>query len=205
MYDSKITAREFIDSLKEEADISITVPDSIYIRAINTTEQFIYTEILKEYVFEKLAYTDILDNKIPLNDITVPDRSDIPTFDDIIKVFADDLELERAGAVSVIDFPEKSLYYNKYDNNITLSFEYIPSDITVVYRLRPILKDSANLDSENIALPPEFIDLISSRVRGEIYKIVNEDGLSAKWLSDYNSQLENFKIWAMSRNLRFGG
>jgi hypothetical protein len=61
------------------------------------------------------------------------------------------------------------------------------------------------LDSENIALPPEFIDLISSRVRGEIYKIVNEDGLSAKWLSDYNSQLENFKIWAMSRNLRFGG
>ena len=56
MYDSKINAREFIESIKEEADISVILPDSVYIRAINTVEQFVYTEILKEYVSETFSY-----------------------------------------------------------------------------------------------------------------------------------------------------
>jgi hypothetical protein len=38
-----------------------------------------------------------------------------------------------------------------------------------------------------------------------MYKIANEDGLSAKWLSEYNVQLENFKVWAAERMTRYGG
>ena len=60
------------------------------------------------------------------------------------------------------------------------------------------------LYSEEAELPVEYLDMAGAKIRGEAYKIANEDGLAAKWLADYNQQMENFKIWAASRNERFG-
>ena len=53
-------------------------------------------------------------------------------------------------------------------------------------------------------VPMEWLDLVGAKMRGEAYKIANEDGLSAKWLNDYNTQLEYLKIWAAKRNERYG-
>jgi hypothetical protein len=47
--------------------------------------------------------------------------------------------------------------------------------------------------------------MVAAKMRGEAYKIANEDGLAAKWLADYNAQLESFKVWAADRNHRYGG
>ena len=118
-------------------------------------------------------------------------------------MFADDIEIERSGVIGATEFPEKDLYYTDYDGNLVLNLADYADEITVIYRLRPILK--AEGSSDIVAVPPEFLDLVAAKMRGEAYKIANEDGLAAKWLADYNAQLESFKVWAAGRNQRYGG
>lgn len=204
MYNSGMTAAELVAAVKNEADISVTIPDSVWFRAINTVEQFLYTEILREYAAEKLNAADIEADTIRVSGI-VPMQSgaDTPNYDDVIKVFADDIEIERSGVIGATEFPEKDLYYTDYDGNLVLNLADYADEITVIYRLRPILK--AEGSSDIVAVPPEFLDLVAAKMRGEAYKIANEDGLAAKWLADYNAQLESFKVWAAGRNQRYGG
>ena len=204
MYNSGTTAAELIAAVKNEADISMTIPDSVWIRAINTVEQLLYTEFLQEYASCKLPYADILEDIIPLSGILPIQRgADIPNYDDIVKVFADDLEIERSGVIGATEFPEKDLYYTDYNGNLVLNLADYADEITIVFRIRPKLKAVGSVDI--VAVPPEFLDLVAAKMRGEAYKIANEDGLAAKWLADYNAQLESFKVWAAARNQRYGG
>ena len=53
-------------------------------------------------------------------------------------------------------------------------------------------------------IPLEFIDLVKAKLRGEAYKLVNEDGIASKWLNDYNILLETFKLWITSKSSNFG-
>lgn len=205
MYSSGITAQELIETIKSETDISIPVPDKSYIHSINAIEQFIYSELLNEFVKVDIKYSEIENDIIPLDSLEKPNNTLSPIFDDVIRIFADGDEVERAGANAAYDFTEKNLFYNKYDNNITLSLERRPDTITVIFRIRPILKAENNINTQYVYVPIEFLDLVSSKVRGDVYKLVNEDVLSAKWLSEYNAQLESFKIWAAGKNQRFGG
>ena len=203
MYKSGITAAELIESVKEEVDISLAVSESAWVRAINAVEQFLYTEVLKEYIAVPLSPANFPEDGVALGDIPMPNGAAVPEFDDIIRVFADENEVERAGAVGFYEFPEKQMYCSGYDGTVRLNLTESPAEIVLIVRLRPSLKGENSADE--VALPPEFIDLVAARMRGEIYKIANEDGLAAKWLSDYNSQLETFKVWAAKRNERFGG
>lgn len=203
MYNAGITANELIEMVENETDVSVMIPRSTWLRAINTVEQFIYTEVLKEYIAARFPYDDLIDDAIELSSIETVEGAASPNYDDIIRVFADENEIERAGAIGATEFPEKQLYYSKYDGRLSLSLAEYPSEIIVIVRLRPNLKDGAG--EEYIAVPPEFVDMIAAKMRGEAYKIANEDALAAKWLSDYNTQLENFKVWALTRNARYGG
>ena len=206
MYNSNITASDLINSITNEADISVSVPVSFLIRTINTVEQFIYTEILNEYVSTTFNYDELADeNAIDLESLVIPANVQTPLFDDVIKVFADGDEIERAGAVAAYEFQDKNLYYNKYDGKITLSLAMMPLEVTVIHRLKPMLKTEENASNTYIALPTEYVELMCAKLRGEMYKLVNEDALSAKWLAEYNNQIENFKVWAATRTARFGG
>lgn len=203
MYNSGITAANLISDVKNEADISVGILDSVWIRAINTVEQFLYTEILREYASAAISADKITDEKIVLSELPVISGASGVNFDDIIKVFADDIELERSGVIGFVEFPEKDLYYTDYEGDLMLNLADYADNITVVYRLRPKLKEKGS--SDIVAVPPEFVDMVAAKMRGEAYKIANEDGLAAKWLADYNAQLESFKVWAASRNQRYGG
>lgn len=201
MYDSGITVAELITAIKDEADISISIPDSVWVRAINTVEQFIYSEILREYRSHKVSPSD--DMTFPLIDIPRKTDEDAVQFDDIVKVFADDVEVTRSSVIGATEFPEKDLYYSDYNGKIVFNLAGYADEITIIYKIRPMLK-AAN-SGMSVAVPAEFIDMVAAKMRGEAYKIANEDGLAAKWLADYNAQLESFKIWATSRNDRYGG
>lgn len=204
MYDSGITAKSLIDNVASEADITIPIASDSWYRWINAVEQFVYTEIFKEYAAETLGIGLIIDNKINLNnDITTARGCATPNFDDIIKIYADETELDRTSVISGLVFLDKPLYYTDYNNNVVLKLaDTAPNEITVVYRIRPRLKSASVND--NICLPVEFVDMLAARMRAEAYKIANEDTLSANWMADYNTQLESLKIWASMRNDRYG-
>lgn len=200
MYDSGVTMSQLIASVSGEADISVAIPTDLYVRTINAVEQFLYTEILKEY---RVWWFNVQEDSYELSNIGVPAGCAPVLYDDVIRVWADGDELEKSSAGGARDFPDKDLYYTDYDGNLVVQSKPFEK-LTVLYRLRPALKTSTT-NTAKIAVPPEFIELVASRMRGEAYKVANEDGLSAKWLAEYNAQVENFKVWAASRNARYGG
>ena len=200
MYDSGVKCSDFINSIIGEADISIEIQSDSWYRWLNTVEQFIYTEILDEYASAEIDYAS---DSVALSTLTVPSGCASVTYDDVISVYADGVQVEKSGIKGVMNFSDKNLYYTDYNGNLVLSLTEVPNKITVIYRLRPILKTEAG--NHNVAVPAEFLDMVSARLRGEAYKIANEDGLAGKWLADYNTQLESFKVWAEKRNKRYGG
>ena len=191
MYDCGITAKAFIETVQGEADISAVIPEASWLRWINTVEQFLYSEILAEYVRVEIPYAE----KIPLASI-----GEGVTYDDIISVYGDDVELDRAGVIAGTAV-ERPMYWTDYEGNVILRTAVVPSQVFVVYRLRPTIKKTG---AETIRIPVEWLDLLAARMRGEAYKVANEDGLAGKWMNDYNMQLESFKIWAAKRNERYG-
>ena len=192
MYDSGVKCSDFINSIIGEADISIEIQSDSWYRWLNTVEQFIYTEILDEYASAEIDYAS---DSVMLSTLAVPSGCASVTYDDV--------QVEKSGIKGVMNFSDKNLYYTDYNGNLVLSLTEVPNKITVIYRLRPIMKTETN--NYNIAVPTEFLDMVSARLRGEAYKIANEDGLAGKWLADYNTQLESFKVWAEKRNKRYGG
>ena len=200
MYDSGVKCSDFINSIIGEADISIEIQSDSWYRWLNTVEQFIYTEILDEYASAEIDYAS---DSVALSTLTVPSGCASVTYDDVISVYADGVQVEKSGIKGVMNFSDKNLYYTDYNGNLILSLTEVPNKITVIYRLRPIMKTETG--NQNVAVPAEFLDMVSARLRGEAYKIANEDGLAGKWLADYNTQLESFKVWAEKRNKRYGG
>lgn len=191
MYDCGITAKAFMETVQGEADISAVIPAESWLRWINTVEQFLYAEILEEYVRVEVPYRE----KIPFRQI-----GENVTYDDVVSVYGDDVELDKAGVIAgnVVD---RSMYWTDYNGNLVLHHMEEVDTVAVVYRLRPVIKVTGE---ENICIPVEWLDLLAARMRGEAYKVANEDGLAGKWMQDYNMQLESFKIWAAKRNERYG-
>lgn len=203
MYKSGVMASDLIKSVRSEADVSVSLPDSLFYRSLSAVEQFLYTEVIDEYIAVRVKYSGLADGAISLSDVSVPAGCAAAEFDDILRVFADSAELEKSGAVGAWEFPEKNLYYTDYDGSIRFVLQEMPDEIVLMVRLRPELKSE---DSDSIvALPPEFIDLAEAKLRGDAYRVSNEDGLAAKWLAEYNNRLETFKVWSVKRNERFGG
>lgn len=205
MYRSGVKVSNFIESLKGEADISIEIPESAWYRWLNAVEQFAYTEILRDYVSAELDLETYPVDVIDLDWLPVPAEASAVCFDDIVKVYGENgTEIPKGGASSAYEFPEKNLFYGNALGQLVLSTLEEQAKIGVVYRLRPVLKSELNGSLYDVALPPEYLDMVAAKVRGEAYKIANEDQLAAKWLQDYNQQVENFKVWASSRNERYG-
>ena len=205
MYDSKITVKNYLDSLVDEADISIEIPRTSLLRWLSAVEQFAYTEVLKEYVRATVHLDDIPVDTVRLDVLPVPEGAAIPIYDDIIRVYGEDgTEIRKSGAISGYEFPDWDLFYTDYNGHLVLSTRIEQSAVTIIYRIRPAIKTESNQESLNVALPSEYLDMAGAKIRGEAYKIANEDQLAAKWLNDYNQQIQNFTVWASSRNERYG-
>lgn len=196
MFDSGITVKQIISQIRDEADIAYPIGDKVYIRWINSIEQLLYSEIIQQ----QCEYKENI--MMPKRSITLP-KSDISgaepfRFEDIVTVYANDVQLIKTNLASGVIF--ENSYFN---NNGNLEFNLMDSDadIRVIYNIRPKIKTD---DTQNIMLPIEFIDLVTSKLRGEAYKIANEDSLAAKWINDYNVLLETFKNWVAQRQASFG-
>ena len=53
-------------------------------------------------------------------------------------------------------------------------------------------------------LPYEFLDMVKAKLRGEAYKIANENSIAANWLNDYNAILMDFRAWVETKRASFG-
>lgn len=192
MFDSNIKADKFIEDLQLEIDVALDIPKETYMEWLNSLEQMLYSEIIKEQKSIVL--------KVP--DGGVVDLKDIGfRFEDIHAVFSGDTQLIKTTLTSGAIFPQ---CYFKKDNNLSVNLD--GDEIKIIYFVRPEIKviDDNEVVSGNVMLPVEFIDLAKTKLRGEAYKLANEDALAAKWLNDYNVLLETFKAWISGKAPEFG-
>lgn len=199
MFDSGIKVKDLIDQIKDEADISAPISDDSYILWITALEQLLYTEIIKEQsVLEVSIPTS---SKIDLSELQVANEESPVRFENIHAVYADMVQLIKSTAASGVIFPNT---YYKQKNGIGLNIQGDAKKLRIVYFVRPSEKSVSRADTETVKLPIEFIDLVKARLRGEAYKVANEDNLAAKWIGDYNTLLEAFKTWIAEKQAAFG-
>lgn len=199
MFNSGVKAADLIEQIKDEADIAIPIPDINYIMWLNSVEQLLYTELIQEQ--GEIKVTDVSENVIDVSSLTVPSSEDAVRFEDIHAVYADNTQLIESTLASGVIFPNT---YYKIRNNIGLNLKKQPQTIKIIYFVRPVLKTEANASTEYVKVPPEFTDLVKAKLRGEAYKVANEDSLAAKWINDYNVLLETFKMWIQGKQSEFG-
>lgn len=206
MYDSGISAAELIDEVREEADISAAIPLSAYVRWLNSAEQLLCSEYIKE---EKTVTVTAQDGIISLVDIAAAAGEDGVCSDDVTALYGDGREIIWTTAESAYVFSGGGEnYYVKSGDSLILYLTDEIQQFTVVYTVRPAAKyiSGNTAAGGNICLPPEFTEIVASKLRGESYKLSNEDALAAKWLETYNSLLDDFAAYlARRRSGRYGG
>lgn len=206
MYDSGITAKSLIEMVQSEADISIAIPDQSWLNWINETEQMLYTEIIRE-----LKVTTLTDQTSPIA-ITaiIPAAGEGQAiFEDIQKIYGDGRELQKSTIISATKFNKSVWYKSGTAIGFNLSANATAASMKIIYCVRPALKalvagTPPTLPTAKIALPPEFVELMACRLRGEAYKIANEDTQSGKWIASYNAYVEDLKVWVKKHDAGFG-
>ncbi len=201
MFDSGIAVSALVSGIRDEADISMPIDNMSYVIWINALEQLLYTELIGE--LGTITLPGVTGNMIDINSLDVPECENAIRFEDIYAIYAGAKQLIKSTAVSGVLFPNT---FYKINNNIGLNLDNPPNDIRIIYVVRPALKtiDDCDTITGNVMLPVEFIDLARAKLRGEAYKIANEDALAAKWLNDYNVLLETFKVWIAGKQSDFG-
>lgn len=195
MFDGKITAKSLIEQIKEEADIAIPIPNEDYLAWLNTAEQLIYSEVIREQA--EIVLEEFSINLIETAQLSTPNGEDNVRFEDVVTVFAGNEQLIKSSLLSGWIFPNT---YFKVKNNIGLNLKKQPKTLKIVYVVRPKTKTTENYGELSVNIPPEFLELIKAKLRGEAYKLANEDALAAKWLSDYNVLVETFKMWIENKS-----
>ena len=207
MFDSGISAEDFIENLKSEVDIAVPISNASYVMWLNTVEQLLYTEYIKELTSYSVEVKDYFPfpGFLTMSKIFIGEGEESPRFEDVYAVYADGVQLSKTTFASgETVFPHT--YYKK-DNGIGISGYDDINVLTVIYSIKPKLKTTdknGNITGGNVMIPPEFLTLVSAYIRGEAYKIANEDAIAAKWINDYNVLLETFKMWIDKRKSNFG-
>lgn len=199
MFDSGIKASDLIEQVKDEADIALTIPDTSYVLWLNELEQLLYTELIQEQ--GKIELGGVNGDIIPIDTLNVPNGENTVRFEDIHAIYADSTQLIKSTVASGVIFP--NTYYKK-GCDIGINLIESPEKVLVVYFVKPELKTVDNLNATDVMVPIEFVDLVTAKLRGESYKVANEDSLAAKWLNDYNILLETFKAWLSVKRPEFG-
>lgn len=205
MFASNMKVSELLEAVRNSTDISIDVTDGEMLVWLNAMEQMLYSELIKEQHLTEI-------------DGAAPD--DIITFDslardegeadieerDIVVVAADNTELDRiSGGVGVIWHSNERPSWYPVKTGIQLCLKYVPDTVYVAHVVRPEPYTVAAKETDDVRMVAEFVPMYLARLRGEMYKLANEQGLSAQWIGEYNTELENFKVWNASHDAHFGG
>ena len=206
MFDSGISVKKLLQDLNTEVDIALDIPDETYIEWLNSLQQLLYTEFIKEQ--KRFVIIGPPKSPIDMDFISVDTNENPPRFEDIYTVYADGTQLIKSTVTSGIIFPYTYFKDNNgigYNTRTVDGVMEVPGELQIVYFAKPKLIDSKNIaDNDNVMVPLEFIDLVKAKLRGEAYKLANEDSLAAKWLNDYNVLLETFNMWITEKASKFG-
>jgi hypothetical protein len=222
MFYSDYRIEDLIEQIKAEVDSYNEVPQNELLMAYNTCILQLYKGVIKE---QKVISYPAYGQKIQL--LHGKKETDRIEFENVEAVKIGLTTYTKATAKGSSGF--EHCYYKglKEENMDTIVLDEAPTGgetMTIYYNDVPKIVKSLNdvtsnsnvesdsdvesvvvtNDKEFIPLPNEYVPMVYSFVRGEAYKWINEDSLSAKWISDYNAQLEAFTAWIATNKPQFG-
>lgn len=199
MYDSNVTINELISMLSSEVDVVADIKSGYVCRWVSSLEQLLYQDVLKFY---RTSTVTVRDGGFSLFSLEIGNGEKVPIFDDIVKVYDETDELVRSGAIAAHQFKDDKAIYYLDGSNVKVKLFTNSDTLCVIYRVRPEIK--TDVSGDTVKIPYEWIEMVLARIRGEVYKLAGDDDNAAKWLNDYNTQLESFKLWASERQKWFG-
>ena len=202
MFNSGILVKDLVEELKSEVDIALDIPNATYVTLLNSLQQLLYTEVIKEQK-KTVLKSPFKSNMIDLSTIAETNEN-TPIFEDIHTVYADDTQLIKSTVTSGVIFP--NTFYKDADK-LAFNIKEEPKDIKIIYYVKPALIQvdaDDEIDGSYVMIPIEFIEIAKSKLRGEVYKLANEYDIASNWLSDYNILIETFKVWLTEKLPIFG-
>ena len=197
MYKSGMTAQKLFEILRGDVDISIAIDDNLLLLWLNALQQMLYSEIVRE---QRVSSVFGEGDAVPYTQLARAEDESMPEARDIVGVFADNVEAQRvSGGIGRILHGERPAWYDG-GSAICMMLPVPAREVQIAHVVRPL---AATVDSE-VCVPPEFLPMVLSRLRGEVYRVANEDGLASKWLLDYNTELETFKVWCGTHREKYG-
>ena len=204
MFDSGYSAEKIICEIESETNIAFPVDRTNYVTWINAFEQPLYSDIICEQRTSELPFkTSFFAAEL---DFCAYDE-DVPRAGDIKTIFCVDKdgrirECERVsmGAVSA-GICSKYAYVGTGERFLLHVPDAESEDkIRVIRHARPVPKQLIGESvAGNIALPADHLEMLRCKLRGEKYRLLNEDTLCAKWIDEYNARLEDFKTFIALR------
>ena len=209
MFDSGISVKNLVEELNAEVDIALDIPDTAYAEWLNSLQQMLYSEIIREQ--RKKTVQNPESNVISISSLPLESDENRPYFEDIYAIYIGKTQLMKTTLASGAIFGDT---FCKVNNDIWINTLLPLENVDIIYIVKPALvtcstqKNIKEVDANgkpiNVMVPVEFIDLVKAKLRGEAYKLANEDSLAAKWLNDYNVLLETFKAWIAEKSPTFG-
>ncbi|MBQ8859182.1 MAG: hypothetical protein IJ012_05270 [Clostridia bacterium] len=199
MLHSSITVGRLIEQVEKDMGLYEEIDRTVYFDALNECLCRVYGEVIDERAIVACVSKD---GKIAYGDISVGTGQDSVRAGDIRSVRYGEKPLQylppdRFGAVKSADGD----FYTLQRDGIYLTPTRSTTTLYVTYTVRPQRFGTGDVNGA-VPFPNEYLFCLRAKLRGEAYKLVNEDALAAKWLSEYN---EGIAAFAAAYGARGGG
>lgn len=206
MLNSGVSASSLIANLQLENDIALPISNATYTQWLNELQQLLYREIIKEPK-KATGANQTAAGLFDLSTLTIATDEATVEFEDVYKVFittGGSSEIPTELVKMSLDMADAIPYIYFKENN-KLGFrpkETSWETIIIYYHVRPKLVAITAPDTigtGNIMVPHEFLDIVTAKLRGEAYRLTNEDIIAANWLNVYNQRLSDLRTWCESK------
>lgn len=189
MLHSSITVGRLLEQVEKDMGLYQEIDRTVYFDALNECLCRLYNEVIDERA-SALCVSD--EGKIAYGNIPTVAGQDSVRQTDIRSVrYAEKplqyLPPERFDAVKSTDGD----FYTVKRDGIYLTPTRSTTKLSVTYTVRPQRFGAGDLNG-GVPFPNEYLFLLRAKLRGEAYKLVNEDALAAKWLAEYNEGVAAF-------------
>lgn len=205
MFDSGYPAEKLIEEVEKETNLAFPVTRESYASWLNLCEQGLYSDIIREEKAEEVPFAQGID----VRELSCDGFVDMARPDDIRSVFLTlDGKTEEVEKLSLENYLRgfgTGFVYACEGNRFVFrrSDERTDGTLTFIRTIRPIPKRViGDAVTGTIMLPEEYLELMRCRLRGEKYRLMNEDVMCGKWISEYNYHLQMFTAFIEARRAR---
>jgi hypothetical protein len=201
------TSTQKVAELIAEIDEQVSNPysPSTKVSWINEVEQELYGEVIDDYTDHIFDIATVAANT-PIALSYVDGTATIAfVFEDIRKVYV------KHGSSGYNEYSPSSLAYvseySYYKTGEKLGY-FDPKDgdkVRVVFRRTPSMKLVANISTDYLNIPNRYLKLYKYYAFAQILLLKKEYVEANNWISLYNAEIEDFRVWYLEHKPAYGG